>query len=1080
MGESLTLLLVRPTDLFVAAVRVSAHEVVGEALRLPAGARVELLLPPQSTGETVYRPGTSDIVAARLSGPSRLTFVLAEATDIPLTVTGFLTALRSAALDTAAGDWPNRTLSLELPWRLWLAPRPHAERETLRAVLPVAELVGPSGAAGLWHVRLQADSGLDLVPFHVGDDRDIEPPLNRGRRDRIYGESGTAKPTAPFVDLSPLGGTMSASGTWPTFSWRQDTVLGRDMTVRTEAKGVLFPYGHPAVLVEVATRELTTVDGMATAGLVEQRTLIVTEPVRRRAAHGPLARGFPFPEVEITQRVFPLTDEEVPEKFTRQAKRLDALVAALEANRQSVAAKAAALGALYEQRRADIVVSADQQKGEILRVVDDLGNRIRFLEEIDAVYQEYLRTLPPEPPVRLPEYEPPEGEPYNPVPYEPPPPPPPQLTHEQWRELEQLRAQVAEQLARIGEIDTWAQQALSAVGTEDDLIAAGGDFRTAVAELRELRDRLVDEEARVAAIRDEVEQKHDVYLWPVGLDGERLRIPVRCGEVQLSTPVIFVHDIDLPEDDDFHRFSTLTDSTIIELPTTLADAWRQEDGHRAEVPSVAIDLVGSAEPRELDVLTVQQLVFSGVPTAHGFHPVLDEATVALPAVAELVPGQGGVTRVGYTDDYRNTGDATHVALRLLDKVAVDFVGVADKAGALVVPKCDADVLARRYGPVAARALPDYKPIDLSQAFAGATVLGVPLASVVDGARLRTPLEITQVPGGVLMRWADLPLRSSGPLEVTADTRCQLTVVRTATETRTECRMERFALILPPGTGDLIRLNFAALTFSQVPGRPPDLRIEGLSIELGGDLGLLKNLEDVISLTGQVPTVRSTASGLSVSYRFAVPSAEAGVFVMRNIAVGVEVEIPFNGDSPVVRIGFASRRDPFILTVYAFGGGGYLVFEIADQGIRSVEASLDFGAMVAIGVGIASAEVHALGGVRFLLAGGGVVVTGFVRIGGSVDVLGLVSVSVELRVELSYDRRELLTDGERNPHYGALVGRASLVIEIDVTFWSGDIVLDSGEYVLAGGMADDDDPPAGAHTAVPAQPDWQSYREAYRR
>ncbi|MFM9104744.1 MAG: hypothetical protein ACKOPS_26930, partial [Cyanobium sp.] len=72
--------------------------------------------------------------------------------------------------------------------------------------------------------------------------------MNRDLRDRIRAEGAAPQdpPSAPFVDLSALGGTVSAKGVWPNFAWQQEVVLGRDMVVRTESKGFLYPWGHRA------------------------------------------------------------------------------------------------------------------------------------------------------------------------------------------------------------------------------------------------------------------------------------------------------------------------------------------------------------------------------------------------------------------------------------------------------------------------------------------------------------------------------------------------------------------------------------------------------------------------------------------------------------------------------------------------------------------------------------------------------------------------------------------------------------------------------------------------------------------
>ncbi len=95
---------------------------------------------------------------------------------------------------------------------------------------------------------------------------------------------------------------------------------------------------------------------------------------------------------------------------------------------------------------------------------------------------------------------------------------------------------------------------------------------------------------------------------------------------------------------------------------------------------------------------------------------------------------------------------------------------------------------------------------------------------------------------------------------------------------------------------------------------------------------------------------------------------------------------------------------------------------------------------------------------------------FIRIGGSIEILGLVSVAVELLVVLTYDEF-----GNR------LVGRAKLVIEIDLTLYSESVEIDSGEWVLIGGTAPVRDVlPVGG---ILSNEDnvlraWRKYREAF--
>jgi hypothetical protein len=119
--------------------------------------------------------------------------------------------------------------------------------------------------------------------------------------------------------------------------------------------------------------------------------------------------------------------------------------------------------------------------------------------------------------------------------------------------------------------------------------------------------------------------------------------------------------------------------------------------------------------------------------------------------------------------------------------------------------------------------------------------------------------------------------------------------------------------------------------------------------------------------------------------------------------------------------------------------------------------------VGVDFGFIQAEVHVLGGVRLVWSANGVVLTAFVRLGGSISIFGLVTVAVELRVELAYDSGT-----------NVLFGRATLVIEIDVTLYADSVELDSGLWVFAGSSTEELD---AARTGA-AEADWSAYQEAY--
>jgi hypothetical protein len=1080
MTGDVELLLIRGDDLVVLGLRWvdmtpgPPAAPGGPAVLVADGPRPALLLtlPPQSTAEERFDPATGDRPQARLGGPSELRLAVAPGERVELSAAGVLERLRRH--DGLEAD-------LELPWGMHVAPAPRGAGDRLTVDAPIEPVASPDGGVGLWRARLGSAAGLALKPLEPlrpnDDSGGPVPPLDLAARSRIAAESGSTGilPTAPEVELTALGGSATVQATWPTYAWEHDVRLGRDMRVRVESKGVLYPFGHRAVLADLTERVLEPPDGFtALAGLRATSVLLVAEPVRRPADDGPQpAREFPFSEVQVLGGAFAVSPErKVPKRYSRPPKRLDALVAELDQQIRDrdtqegvVVELLAAERAAVEQNTAATIAPLEAEAGELQRQVQELLDAEQAFLDFAAAH--------PFPPVDL---TPPEmADEFGHVPSPPTEPPEPGPPRPDLTPVPDMQARIKMLDAMISAAQNDGARLLAALATEDGLPLVGA--QDALDEVRRLRELVATSSAHLDAVQATAEQKLEVFVWPLAPDGQRLRLPVRCDDLVLSLPVLFVHDIALAEDDDFPAFVSLTSS---EVHDDLAKAWAAGGSARVPLPGVRLDLVRSASPRDGDVHEVHELVLAGTPSRDSFRPQLTEVVVDLPAVRTLLPGRPSRAPVVFDRDFLERGDAADVALRLNPPLKVNFTAAADRSGGLVAPAYTADVLSRAQGLVDRAMLPGLPtgPPDLATVFAGAKLLGIPLARVIDGVPRPLPLDgvtrplgLTPVleggrPVGARMAW-DVKLKNHGPLRVGPQTTFRMVVEHAPPESRTTCRAEHFRLVLPPGTGDLVQLGFKALTFTQAAGRPPDLEVKGLAVTLGGDLGLLKTLQDAVDLASAAPVVRPTPTGISAAYMLAVPHVAAGAFTLRNIAVRVGVDVPFDGRPVVATLGYASRENPFTVSVLAFGGGGYLSFQIAEDGIRQLEASLDFGATVAIGVGVASAEVHALGGVRFELQGDAVRVTGFLRIGGSVDVLGLVSVSVELRVDLTYDGK-------------ALVGRATAVVEIDVTFWSGSVELDSGTFVLAGAMA----APAPAAPAItttgaePGLPDWQAYRNAF--
>ena len=140
-----------------------------------------------------------------------------------------------------------------------------------------------------------------------------------------------------------------------------------------------------------------------------------------------------------------------------------------------------------------------------------------------------------------------------------------------------------------------------------------------------------------------------------------------------------------------------------------------------------------------------------------------------------------------------------------------------------------------------------------------------------------------------------------------------------------------------------------------------------------------------------------------------------------------------------------RNRPFLVTVEIFGGGGFVHVVLDADGIKMVEGAIEFGANFSLDLGVASGGVHAMAGIYFQLKGTASDLTGFVDIGGEVSVLGIISISIDLNLSLSW---------QSSPHGNVIEGRATLTVSVHVLFFSASVQL-SVERSFSAGSGDPD-------------------------
>jgi hypothetical protein len=279
----------------------------------------------------------------------------------------------------------------------------------------------------------------------------------------------------------------------------------------------------------------------------------------------------------------------------------------------------------------------------------------------------------------------------------------------------------------------------------------------------------------------------------------------------------------------------------------------------------------------------------------------------------------------------------------------------------------------------------------------------------------------------------------------------------------------FALnLIGDGGGGLMKLMFRRIGFHAGSAGKPEVDVVFGGIGFLGPLSFVDRLRELIPFDGfsDPPYVDVAPDGVTAGFDVALPNVGVGVFSLENIALGADARVPFLGDAMTVGFHFCSKDAPFRLTVMCVGGGGWLGLRAAPKGLVLLELGLEACASLSVDLGVASGSVSISVGVYLRLEADNGLFTAYFRIRGEVDVLGLISASITLELSLTY-------------HFetGKLIGRASLVVEVEVLFFSASVEI-TVERKLAGSKGDPTMfqvmPPDGTGMNV----DWAEYCGAF--
>jgi hypothetical protein len=236
---------------------------------------------------------------------------------------------------------------------------------------------------------------------------------------------------------------------------------------------------------------------------------------------------------------------------------------------------------------------------------------------------------------------------------------------------------------------------------------------------------------------------------------------------------------------------------------------------------------------------------------------------------------------------------------------------------------------------------------------------------------------------------------------------------------------------------VVAISFNSLKFNSQNGQKLIVKADLPSsspITFIGPLEFVQKLADILPpgiFGGKGPSIQLQSDKIRVTYTLGLPPISVGVFSLEHIAIMVGVDLPYLDGKPAFEFAFASRSAPFLITVECLGGGGFVHLIVDADGVQMVEGALEFGGEFSLSLVVASGAVHIMAGIYFKLSGSDSDLTGFVDVGGEVSVLGIISISIDLNLSLSYE----VSNGKK-----MVQGKATLTVSIHILFFSASVAI----------------------------------------
>jgi hypothetical protein len=497
-------------------------------------------------------------------------------------------------------------------------------------------------------------------------------------------------------------------------------------------------------------------------------------------------------------------------------------------------------------------------------------------------------------------------------------------------------------------------------------------------------------------------------------------------------------------------------------------------------------------------LQTSSLTFSAQPAAPPptavapFFPSMDAAQVVVPAIQQLSGGSGEMG-IKFFADYLNTGMGLgEVFAENTDApLPVGFNG--KQSGGVATPSLTVSGLSRKFGTVSGSdptkiSQGQFDPADIFQDLENAKLFGYisladllkavddlldpSLAPILTTQRLPNQITTTlsfapKVPKtySALGGFISLTFNGDPTLALVLNATIAMPLTGGDPQVTIHGQLNSFTLSL----AQVVGITMDKIAFDAPAGQKLSVSASMPSgddgpIQFEGDLRFLNDLRQFIPSDGfeDPPSLDVSSDGITAGYSLPIPSIGIGVFSMENISLSAALTLPFFTPNPIrFRFAFCEREHPFNITVSMLGGGGFFGITVGPDGVEILEAAIEVGANVSIDVVVASGNVHIMAGVylKYDMVSTSSQLTGYLRAGGSLDVLGLISASVEFYLGFTF-------------FFGShcsIAGEATITIEVHVLFFSASV-----SATLRREFAD----PTVSFAQLIGNSDWDDYCDAF--